>query len=543
MKAAKLNALILSLEILFISLPATARAVELTTNEPATIYYTTNGADPTSSTNNPTETTVSGTTLITWNGAGADNLASNPANWSGSTAPLNNDDIMLDGTSAKDAVWDSYAIPASLILDQGYTGTVTLNSVLPVTGSLVISGGALVINGVLEIGIANGGGLPVAPTALLATPVSSARIDLAWTDNAYDMAGFKIERKTGSGGTYGLLAIVGASASAYSDTGLTAGTTYFYRVRAYNSSGDSPYSDETSATTATPIPPATATVAATSINGTSAVVNATVNPNGAETTVQFEWGPTTSYGNSTSSHSAGSGTSNVNESDRITGLSAGTTYHYRIVASNAGGTTSGGDLTFTTSTITLTINSPADSSSISRPDVMVTGTVTNPGGYETGVTVNGVVAIVYGNQFVANHVPLQEGVNVITATATDTSGNTAVASITVTATTSEKYIRLTADTQSGVAPLATTLRIDGSFSITNSTLNATGPVQPEIVTLSAAQYQVNMTAEGIYYFTANVTGPDGNPYQDTLAVVALNATTLDSLLRSKWTAMTTSLGN
>ena len=62
--------------------------------------------------------------------------------------------------------------------------------------------------------------------------------------------------------------------------------------------------------------------------------------------------------------------------------------------------------------------------------VMVKGTVTNTTGNETGVTINGIVATVYGNQFVANQISLVEGSNTITVTATDTAGNTAITAIT-----------------------------------------------------------------------------------------------------------------
>ncbi len=81
------------------------------------------------------------------------------------------------------------------------------------------------------------------------TAVSSSQINLSWTDNATNETGFKIERKTGAGGTYAEIATVGAGVAAYSDTGLTAATTYFYRVRATNAIGDSAYSNEASATT------------------------------------------------------------------------------------------------------------------------------------------------------------------------------------------------------------------------------------------------------------------------------------------------------
>jgi hypothetical protein len=90
---------------------------------------------------------------------------------------------------------------------------------------------------------------PSPPSNLAPTAVSSSRIDLTWTDNSYGETGFKIERKTGSGGTYSQIATVAANATSYSDTGLSGATTYYYRVSSYNSAGDSSYSNEAHATT------------------------------------------------------------------------------------------------------------------------------------------------------------------------------------------------------------------------------------------------------------------------------------------------------
>src|SRR5439155_917961 len=93
---------------------------------------------------------------------------------------------------------------------------------------------------------------PAAPSNLTVTsPVLNPDItlELAWTDNSTNESGFGIERRTGTG-AYSQIATVGAGVTSYTDTGLTPGTPYTYRVRAWNAVGYSPYSDEMSETTA-----------------------------------------------------------------------------------------------------------------------------------------------------------------------------------------------------------------------------------------------------------------------------------------------------
>ncbi len=191
--------------------------------------------------------------------------------------------------------------------------------------------------------------------------------------------------------------------------------------------------------------------------------------------------------------------------------------------------------------ISIVISSPSDGDTISRPDVMVKGAIINNTGNETGVTVNGIVASVYGNQFIANHIPLTEGSNTITVTATDTAGNTATTSITVNSVTTGNYIRITSNIESGIAPLEVILRIDGSFSIIASNMHIEGPAQPEILYSSAEEYKLKFIAEGIYYITASATGPDNITYLDTIAIMVFNKTQLDTVLKGKWEGMKKSL--
>lgn len=96
-------------------------------------------------------------------------------------------------------------------------------------------------------------GAPNAPSSLTASAVSTSQVNLAWTVNSYGETGFKVERKTGTGG-YSQIGTAPAKAAAYQDTTVSAATAYSYRVRASGSSADSGYSNEAAVTTPTPSP-------------------------------------------------------------------------------------------------------------------------------------------------------------------------------------------------------------------------------------------------------------------------------------------------
>lgn len=90
------------------------------------------------------------------------------------------------------------------------------------------------------------------------------------------------------------------------------------------------------------------TVGPTSVGQTAATLQGDVNPHGAATTYAFQYGTSTAYGAQTPARSIGSGTSARRVAFRVGRLTPGVRYHYRVIATNADGTSSGADRSFTT---------------------------------------------------------------------------------------------------------------------------------------------------------------------------------------------------
>jgi hypothetical protein len=130
-------------------------------------------------------------------------------------------------------------------------------------------------------------------------------------------------------------------------SGLMASHLYHFRIVAHNSGGTKFGSDRTFTTLSVTGPPVVTTNPATNVTSSSAILNGSLDPHGLATTVHFQYGTTTSYGHTTSMRSQ-TGNTYRNISANISGLSTDTTYHFRIVAINSGGTRFGGDRTFTT---------------------------------------------------------------------------------------------------------------------------------------------------------------------------------------------------
>ena len=120
--------------------------------------------------------------------------------------------------------------------------------------------------------------------------------------------------------------------------------------------------------------PGVSTGNATKISPQSATLNGSVNPKSKDTVYFFQYGPSVGYGAQTPDIGAGAGAANVAAAADVIGLTAATTYHYRLVARNADGTTAGNDHSFKTA------NQPLGFSLEASPSpVLFGGTVTLQG--------------------------------------------------------------------------------------------------------------------------------------------------------------------
>jgi hypothetical protein len=150
--------------------------------------------------------------------------------------------------------------------------------------------------------------------------------------------------------------------------------------------------------------PTVSTRAATKIHNFSAQVNAVVNPNGSHTGYVFQYGLTNAYGVQSKSHNAGAGTKAVAASAAIGGLSPGTVYHYRVVALNRLGATTGADRTFKTTGPPppgVVTGAPV---SVGKTAATVTGTVSTNGAATTWLVQFGLTTA-YGAQTFGQVIP------------------------------------------------------------------------------------------------------------------------------------------
>lgn len=192
--------------------------------------------------------------------------------------------------------------------------------------------------------------VPAPPTNLTAS-AGDTKVFLDWSAAA-GTASYTLYWSNSSGVTTNTgTPITNLSGTTYTHTGLTNNAPYYYILTGVNTKGESLPSAEATATPIPTPPPAVITSPIkpeeVTIAGT-AILRGEVNPLGfsGDTTVYFEWGETTAYGRVTASQTKPGGSAFVQVSDNIAALNRNTAYHFRIVASNANGTSYGSDQSF-----------------------------------------------------------------------------------------------------------------------------------------------------------------------------------------------------
>jgi hypothetical protein len=174
-------------------------------------------------------------------------------------------------------------------------------------------------------------------------------LSISWNPNPEsDVAGYKVSWGY-SAGNYGTTVDVGNQTN-YGFVPPDPTKQYHFGIRAYDSAGlQSPYSSDVVWTPTVSGPPTATTGNATAITTNGATLNGTVNPMGSTVTASFQYGPTTTYGNTTQLFNLGAGTQSVSVGNgTIGGLACNTLYHFRVSASSSLGSANGADASFTT---------------------------------------------------------------------------------------------------------------------------------------------------------------------------------------------------
>ncbi len=219
--------------------------------------------------------------------------------------------------------------------------------------------------------------LPAIPTGLLATATSTTQVQLAWTDNATDETSYDVQRCAGGGCTnFATITTTAANAVGFTDTGLSASTTYRYQVRAVNGAGSSDFSNTAQTTTAVPADPTGANAVPTST--TTATVSWEDN---ADNEVGYQVERCQGAGCSGFALVGTVGASVATYNDA--GLSAGQDYSYRIRAINAVGN-SGYSNTATISTVLPAAPSNLTAQTLSSTEILLAwdDNSTNESGFE-----------------------------------------------------------------------------------------------------------------------------------------------------------------
>ncbi|MBO9730970.1 MAG: fibronectin type III domain-containing protein [Chitinophaga sp.] len=174
-------------------------------------------------------------------------------------ATVSNDGVHGAQFASGTVVANAGVYPITVTYFQG-TGGSTMEVYWTSTAAGISTRQLIPADAFIDTSVVNGSA-PAAPTTLaVAANTNYTKLNLTWADKSTNETGFEIYRSTSSAGTYAIVATTAANAVSYTDTALQASTTYYYKIRAIGTYGESAYTAVASATTAAkPLPPAAPT--------------------------------------------------------------------------------------------------------------------------------------------------------------------------------------------------------------------------------------------------------------------------------------------
>lgn len=191
----------------------------------------------------------------------------------------------------------------------------------------------------------------------------------------------------------------------------------------------------------------------------------------------------------------------------------------------------------------VAIDSPSANTSIDGNSINAAGTFS--GALNVGVTVNGVPALIYGNRWIANNVPLNLGVNSITVVITTGGGLSATQSVSVISTGTTPLILTANPAGSGVSPFEATFQYEflGATTPQSLQIDYTGSGNYTTINDPSAVLSYTYDTPGVYPVTVILTDSNNAQYQAQYWVVVGDRAQMDILFKSVWGDMATALTN
>ncbi|MFZ4707468.1 MAG: fibronectin type III domain-containing protein, partial [Bacteroidales bacterium] len=181
--------------------------------------------------------------------------------------------------------------------------------------------------------------VPATPSNLIATATGTSVINLSWIDNATNETSYVLQRSLAAGSGYGTIATLAANTTSYSNTGLNSSTTYYYKVQAANSVGNSVWSNVANTTTAVAGPPAAPANLVAKATGCNSVLLTWVDNSNNETSFDLRRSTSLSGTYTTIATLPANAITYTN-----TGLTKGRKYYYKVRAVNSAGNSAFGNI-------------------------------------------------------------------------------------------------------------------------------------------------------------------------------------------------------